>query len=1533
MKKILSLLLMMMFVVALAACDGTTTELTSTEVPTTTEQETDEPTQAPTEEPTTVEPTEAPTEEPTEAPTEEPTTIEPTEAPTEEPTTVQPTEEPTEEPTEVPTTVEPTTEEPTTEEPTTPADTTPPVISGVSNVEIFLNTEFDPLEGVTAIDNVDGDITDQIQVLSTGLLENGMIDTSKTGTIFVKYRVEDSAGLITEKTIYITIVIDPSTIGDDFIQNGDFSLGAGIWSVALNEGGDGEFTVVEEGDNLVGAVIIRAAGWSPPFPRLDSNVAEFENGVTYEVVFKAKADLPRPIKVQVGQLLPSAPWFVDYKPLQTEIFDLTTEWQTFSFKFTMGQDAEIGALLEGQLLFEHGGTIEGEVAVPAANYATTVYYDDVTIEVTTADPDETAPVLTGVKDSTIEKGSTFDPLAGVSALDVVDGVITLTEANYISDVDTSVAGTYTVTYTVSDAAGNEVTATRTITVVELIFNPSTEVVDGTFTTTTEIIAEVQDENNNYADITDPEIWYHYVADWDGAAASASIVDGAAQFNITASGNNTWGVMLKQRGIALVQGETYKVSFTASSNVDRDIMVTLGAIYTETFNLTSTPTTFSFMFTYEGANTIDAKLEFLLGKTTNFAASLVTIDDVELSVLQQNDLVVNDNFNNIGWSTWAQDWGAVGGIDIQVINGELVADVTSVSEAFWSVQLFQEGIVLVPGTEYTITFDAKASVARDMNLVLIDANAVEFRQVFNLTTDMETYTFTFTYDGTATSGKIDFELGNISEASVPAVVTFDNITMSDGTDPVTVVNGDFEQVIGWSTWAQDWGAVGTVDISVVNGQLLVDVAAISEAFWSIQLFQEGIELVEGASYTIIFNASASVARDMNAVLIDANNVEFRQVFNLTTEMATYAYTFTYNGAATLGKLDFELGNISEASVPAVITFENINMFRNYNVVAEDPEDPEEPVEDVLESWTAYGDYSLVNVLTYGAVPEAWWNSNLQGAFAGFDPTNTTFDITFIGEAGQTYLFKVEGGGQDAEQLITADGNQQTVSIDLSAMTEEQRAGLNLMVIFAQTLNATGTLKIMPITDLEVEWIAYGDMSLAYEVTYGAVATEWWNSNFQGVISNFDEAATSIEFTFIGELDQVYLIKIENTTTKAFYEIPVTATGVEQVVTLDLSGLAEADRAGLDLFIIFAQTVGETGTFSVLGWEAIGAVTPEWVAYNAISVEETEAGALITYDAVPATVWDNNVQSTIADFDGTKTSLVFTVTGVAGHEYLIKVEGGGKFAETRFFASGASEEVVISVAALSEAERAGLNLIVVFVTASDAAGTLLIEGWAYGEEVIVVPAWAGYGNFTVTENETNVEIVYGTTATNWWENNAQALLENFDGTKSSIIFTFTGVLDHEYVFKVEGDLALEVSAIGTGAEQSVELSLSTMTEAQRNTIDLLIIFSKTVGAEGTMIFNGWTYGEASSVQQLITPFGMVINESGILQWGALPEASSFEVYINGATDPAYTTLAGDYDFDLAALGLSAGTYDIQLKAIGNGTTYTDSELSAAITYTVE
>lgn len=79
--------------------------------------------------------------------------------------------------------------------------------------------------------------------------------------------------------------------------------------------------------------------------------------------------------------------------------------------------------------------------------------------------DNGKPVFSGLSDTRIKQGTAFDPLAGVSANDKEDGDLT-TQIKVSGNVDSSKVGRYTLTYQVSDSAGQQVTQQRNVTVRE-----------------------------------------------------------------------------------------------------------------------------------------------------------------------------------------------------------------------------------------------------------------------------------------------------------------------------------------------------------------------------------------------------------------------------------------------------------------------------------------------------------------------------------------------------------------------------------------------------------------------------------------------------------------------------------------------------------------------------------------------------------------------------------------------------------------------------------------------------------------------------------------------------------------------------------------------------------------------------------------------------------------------------------------------------------------------------------------------------------
>lgn len=95
-------------------------------------------------------------------------------------------------------------EGPTMEEEIASVTTPYPIIRNVGEFNVEVGDEFDPLEGVYAVDSNDGDVTDSVTVTE------GSVDTSSAGTYYLTYRAEASNGGWYNVTRTVTVSDQPT---------------------------------------------------------------------------------------------------------------------------------------------------------------------------------------------------------------------------------------------------------------------------------------------------------------------------------------------------------------------------------------------------------------------------------------------------------------------------------------------------------------------------------------------------------------------------------------------------------------------------------------------------------------------------------------------------------------------------------------------------------------------------------------------------------------------------------------------------------------------------------------------------------------------------------------------------------------------------------------------------------------------------------------------------------------------------------------------------------------------------------------------------------------------------------------------------------------------------------------------------------------------------------------------------------------------------------------------------------------------------
>ena len=226
--------------------------------------------------------------------------------------------------------------------------------------------------------------------------------------------------------------------------------------------------------------------------------------------------------------------------------------------------------------------------------------------------DVVAPVITlnGSATVNIMVGDTFtDP--GATATDDLDGDITSNIVVAGDTVDVNTAGTYIITYNVSDAAGNAAAeVTRTVIVAS---DGGGEFDDGLLT------------NGDFENGTEA---------WSGNALDVQ-TEGGNSFNfanVTTAGQ-PFDVNLSQ-GVAITQGKTYTLSFEASSDGNRTMLAGIGLYQdpwtnqTQSVNLTTTTQNFELTLSSETFGDPNSRVIFDMGADTG----VVVIDKVSLFCL-------------------------------------------------------------------------------------------------------------------------------------------------------------------------------------------------------------------------------------------------------------------------------------------------------------------------------------------------------------------------------------------------------------------------------------------------------------------------------------------------------------------------------------------------------------------------------------------------------------------------------------------------------------------------------------------------------------------------------------------------------------------------------------------------------------------------------------------------------------------------------------------------------------------------------------
>ncbi len=315
-------------------------------------------------------------------------------------------------------------------------DTVKPKISGATNKTVYIGSSFNPKTGVTAKDNADGNITKKIKI-------SGKVIMKKAGKYKLTYSVSDKAKNKASVTRTITVKKDTVKPKISGATNKTVYIGSSFnpkTGVTAKDNADGNIT---KKIKISGKVIMKKAG---------------KYKLTYSVSDKAKnkASVTRTITVKKDTVKP-------------KISGATNKSINIGTAFNPKAGVTASDNIDGNIT--KNIKIKGLVNSKKAGVYTLTYTvsdkakNTTTVKRTITVKDHISPVISGVQDTKILVGDTFDVLKGITAFDNNDGNIT-SKIKIEGSVNTNKAGTYELTYSVSDTTGNTAKSVRMVTVID-----------------------------------------------------------------------------------------------------------------------------------------------------------------------------------------------------------------------------------------------------------------------------------------------------------------------------------------------------------------------------------------------------------------------------------------------------------------------------------------------------------------------------------------------------------------------------------------------------------------------------------------------------------------------------------------------------------------------------------------------------------------------------------------------------------------------------------------------------------------------------------------------------------------------------------------------------------------------------------------------------------------------------------------------------------------------------------------------------------
>jgi Bacterial surface protein, Ig-like domain/Bacterial Ig-like domain/GEVED domain len=872
-------------------------------------------------------------------------------------------------------------------------DVTIPVITlnGSSTVNIELGNTYTDT-GATAVDNIDGDISGSIVTVSP-------VDTNTVGTYTVTYNVSDAAGNAAAQ-VTRTVNVTPDVTIPVVTLSGGTPVNLELGTPYVDAGA----TAVDNIDGDITASIITV---NP----VDVNTVGAYT-VTYDVVDaagNAAVQVSRTVNITPDVTVPVIT-LTGSDPVDIELGSAYVDAGATAADNIDG-DISAGIVTVNPVDTNTVGsyTITYDVSDTAGNAAAQVTR---TVNVT---PDVTVPVitLTGSSSVSLELGTSYSD-AGATAADNIDGDITASIMT-VNPVNVNTVGSYTVTYNVTDAAGNAaVQVSRMVTITPDVTIPVINL-SGSSPVSLELGTSYSDAGATAADNIDGDITASIVTvnpvDINTVGSytvtyNVSDAAGNAAAQVTRTVNVTPDVtvpVITLSGSATVSvelGSTYSdAGATATDNIDGDITASIVTVNTVDIN-----TVGSYTITY---NVTDAagNTAVQVTRTVNVTPD-VTIPVITLS---GSDPV------NLELGTPYVDAGATA---VDNIDGSITASIVTINPVD----------VNAVGT-YTVTYNVADAAGN---------NAAQVTRTVSVTPDVTVPVITL-----SGSASVDLELGtSYSDAGATAL---DNID-GDITGSIVMVNPVDINIVGSYTVTYDvMDAAGNAAVQVsrtvnITPDVTIPVITLNGS--------STVNIELGNTYTDAgATAVDNIDGDISASIVIVNPVDINTVGS---------YTVTYNVSDAAGN----------AAVQATRTV-NVTPDVTIPVITLAGSDPVD-----IELGTAYADAG------------ATASDNIDGDITASIATVNPVDINTVGSYTVTYNV-VDTAGNAATQVSRTVNVTADVTIPVITLTGSDPVSIEQGTTYADagataSDNIDGDITASIVTVNPVDINAVGSYTVTYNV---------------------------------------------------------------------------------------------------------------------------------------------------------------------------------------------------------------------------------------------------------------------------------------------------------------------------------------------------------------------------------------------------------------------------------------------------------------------